>query len=258
MCIDGDAGDPCDSSSDCTSGRCVTSQVDFKSTCGYEPGQTCPDGIADCNGECRAQQSSCSDADCEAVCGGGSCSSATLATWSATDKDTNVTLSGGDLTATGASSQVAVRATVGKNSGRWYWEVSADSASSSQSAIGVLTMTALLDFGLGNSVATGAGYTSSGSLSSSSGNSASTCAYTTGSVIGVALDLSARVIYFSVDGVWQAGGDPTTGGGGLPLGAGTEDVFPAVSLGFGDTLSVNFGQSAFAHAPPDGFEAVAE
>jgi hypothetical protein len=258
MCIEGKAGDPCDSSSDCTSGRCVTSQTTFTSTCAYEPGETCPDGVADCNGECRMQQSSCSDADCSAVCGGGSCSSATLATWSETDKSASISLANGDLTAIGSSSEIAVRATVGKTSGRWYWEVTAQSASSSLTSIGVLTMSASLDFGIGNGVATGAGYSSSGSLSSSAGNSASSCTYTSGSVIGVALDLSARVIYFSVDGVWQAGGDPTSGAGGLPLGAGNESVFPAVSLGSGDILAVNFGQSAFAHAAPDGFEAVAE
>jgi hypothetical protein len=98
----------------------------------------------------------------------------------------------------------------------------------------------------------------SGSISSSSGNSASSCPYMSGSVIGVALDLSARLIWFSVDGVWQAGGDPATGSGGLPLGAGNETVFPAVSLGINDVVSVNFGQTDFAHAPPDGFGAVAE
>jgi hypothetical protein len=257
MCVEGKAGDPCDSSSDCTSGRCVTSQVTFAMTCAYEPGEACPDGVADCNGECRKKQLRCSEADCAPVCSGGSCGTATLATWSATDKEANVTLSGDDLTATGASSEVAVRATVGKTSGRWYWEVGTE-ASSTLTVIGVLTMSASLDFGIGNGVATGAGYGMGGSLSSSSGNSASSCPYQSGSIIGVALDLSARVIYFSVDGVWQAGGDPASGSGGLPLGAGNESVFPAVSLGSNDVVVVNFGQSDFVNAPPDGFEAVAE
>lgn len=257
MCVEGKAGDPCDSSSDCTSGRCVTSQVNFMSTCAYNPGDTCPDGVADCNGECRKQQSRCSEADCTPMCGEASCSSATFATWSTTDKEANVTLSNADLTATGASSEVAVRATAGKTSGRWYWEISTE-ASSTLTVIGVLTMSASLDFGIGNGVATGAGYGMGGSISSSSGNSASSCAYQSGSVIGVALDLAARVIYFSVDGVWQAGGDPVSGSGGIPLGAGTESVFPAVSLGINDVVVANFGQSDFVHAPPTGFEAVTE
>jgi hypothetical protein len=259
MCVAGDPGDPCDSSSDCTSGRCVTSQTTGMRTCGYQAGQTCPDGIADCNGECRVAQASCSSADCTATCGISSCSPASLATWNPTDKEASITLSNGDLTASATSSQIAVRATTGETSGHWYWEVTADSVNgSSYASVGVLTMTGSLDFGLGNSVAPGAGYGASGSFTSSNGNSASGCGFTSGSVVGVALDLSSRVIYFSVNGVWQGGGDPDAGTGGLPLGSGSDALYPAISMGYGDVLTANFGQSAFAHAPPAGYEGVSQ
>jgi hypothetical protein len=240
------------------SGRCLTSRVSGQKSCAYQAGQTCPLGVADCNGECRAMQASCSSADCTPICGFGSCSSATLATWNPADKSTTITLSNGDLTASASSSQIAVRATIGQSAGRWYWEVSADSVSSSYASVGVLTMTATLGYGLGSSIAPGAGYGSSGSITSSGGNGTTACAFASGGVIGVALDLDSRVIYFSVNGVWQGGGDPSMGTGGLSLGSVSESLYPALSLGVGDVLTVNFGQSAFARAAPSGFSAVAQ
>jgi hypothetical protein len=51
-------------------------------------------------------------------------SSVTYATWNPSDKNAGVTLSGGDLTTTRASGTVAgVRATLGKSSGKWYFEI---------------------------------------------------------------------------------------------------------------------------------------
>jgi hypothetical protein len=227
----------------------------LKSTCAYTPGDTCPSGIADCNGTCDHQQKSCSSGSCTPSCGGSACGSATLATWSATDKDTSITLSNGDLSATASSYQVAVRATIGKTTGRWYWEVTAESTSSSgYASAGVLMMSAQLTYGLGNSVAPGAGYNVTGTLSTSMTNVMG-CAFSTGNVIGVALDLDTNVVYFSLDGVWQGGGDPDGSKGGIVLSTG-QSVFPAVSLGSGDVLTANFGQSSFAHSPPSGFSAV--
>ena len=204
-------------------------------------------------------QAGCGSADCTPICGIGSCGTATLATWTSADKSTSVSLSNGDLSASASSSQVAVRATIGASSGRWYWEITSDSVSSSYLAVGVLTMTALLDYGLGSSsIAPGAAYRSNGSISSSAGNSVTACSFASGTVIGVALDLDSRVIYFSVNGAWQGGADPGMSSGGLALPSTSETVFPAVSLGFGDVLTANFGQSAFAHAAQSGFAAVAQ
>jgi hypothetical protein len=49
----------------------------------------------------------------------------TFATWNPSDKNANVTLSGGNLTASVASwtTHYAARATIWKSSGKWYWEV---------------------------------------------------------------------------------------------------------------------------------------
>ena len=47
----------------------------------------------------------------------------TYATWNPSDKDASVTLSGGNLVASSTSaSWAAVRSTISKSSGKWYWE----------------------------------------------------------------------------------------------------------------------------------------
>lgn len=54
----------------------------------------------------------------------------TYPTWSATNKSSNITLSNGNLTFTGTAGQTGIGiATVGKSSGKWYWEITVDSAS---------------------------------------------------------------------------------------------------------------------------------
>lgn len=54
----------------------------------------------------------------------------TYATWNPADKNAGVTLSGGDLITTRASGTVAgVRATIGKSSGKWYFEIKCTSTS---------------------------------------------------------------------------------------------------------------------------------
>jgi hypothetical protein len=121
-------------------------------------------------------------------------------------------------------------------------------------AIGVTTMSTPLDEGLDP----GASYRSMGMLVAGAGDSDAACTYSSGELIGVALDLEDDVIYFSLDGVWQGGADPDAGTGGTPLGSLSGDIYPAASLNILDTLSVNFGQADFEHAPPHGFKAVTE
>ena len=63
-----------------------------------------------------------------------------FATWSPTNKSSNIVLSNGNLTYRGTAGQTGIGiATVGKSSGKWYWEVTIDSASASSLEIAGVT-----------------------------------------------------------------------------------------------------------------------
>ena len=82
--------------------------------------------------------------------------------------------------------------------------------------------------------------------------------WTTGDVIGVALDLENTSLYFSKNGVWQNSGDPTSGA--AQTGAAYTDLtdkYVALTAGFpAPTATVNFGQQPFLYTPPAGFKAL--
>ena len=149
--------------------------------------------------------------------------------------------------------------TIGVESGKWYFEAKAVSASSGGSdfLVGVSSsQVQSADKELGNYV-NDYGYAASGNLRNDDGNTAYGNTYAAGDIIGVALDLTNMNLYFSKNGTWQNSGDPTSGATGTgaiditqgtyitnPLGA----WFPAVcgdSNGQNYTWSTNFGNGYF-------------
>lgn len=80
-------------------------------------------------------------------------------------------------------------------------------------------------------------------------------AWTTGDVIGVAVDMDNGKLWFRKNGVWQGSGDPAAGT--LPAVSGLSGEF-MIGGGQGSSGSVtaNFGQRAFAYTPPTGFKSL--
>ena len=78
-----------------------------------------------------------------------------------------------------------------------------------------------------------------------------------GDVVGVALDLITKRVYFHVNGRWR-NGDPNTATGGTRVRRGMR-FFPAVSISASsndsgaDSWTANFGASSFVYASPLGF-----
>ena len=149
--------------------------------------------------------------------------------------------------------------TMGVESGKWYWEAKAVSASSGGSDYLVGVSSSQLESAakeLGNYV-NDYGYAASGNLRNDDGNTAYGDTYAAGDIIGVALDLTNMNLYFSKNGTWQNSGDPTSGA----TGTGAIDItqgayitnplnawFPAVcgdSNGQNYTWSTNFGNGYF-------------
>jgi len=164
------------------------------------------------------------------------------ATWSTTDKDAGVLLSGGNLTATCNTGSRGVRATIGKSTGKWYWEVRNNATA--ENDIGIATASASLATWLGAD-AQGIGYDSSdGKLYKNSAIVASYGTYVQNDYIGFALDCDAGTLAVYKNGTLQ--GTYSHGLSGV--------IFPALG-GFASTASgiANFGATAFAYSPPGGF-----
>jgi hypothetical protein len=80
--------------------------------------------------------------------------------------------------------------------------------------------------------------------------------YTTGDVIGVAVDYDNNLIWFSKNGTFQASGNPAAGTNGRAFGSGRTWGTGYVESGSSvspSTYSINFGQQPFAYTPPAGF-----
>jgi hypothetical protein len=166
-------------------------------------------------------------------------------TWSPTDKHTTWSLSNGNLTATnsGAVAWSSVRASAGKSSGKWYWEVTY--TGSNRAVIGVGTSSAALSGGFVGADANGIGWYSNGTTYRNNVGGTVILSFAAGDVLGVALDVDARTVEFYKNGTKQTQAAFTS----LPAGT----LFPMVSSegnGYAFTLNPN------PASPPAGFTAL--
>lgn len=139
------------------------------------------------------------------------------------------------------------RSTIGVSSGKWYWEVTAVSATNNVYMIGVSNSSATMTNYFGSD-ANGWGYFGNNGQKYNSGSgTAYGATYTANDVIGVALDMNAGTLTFYKNGTSQG-----TAFTGL-----TGTLFPAISDGNGTTdsatMNVNFGQRPFSYSAPSGY-----
>jgi hypothetical protein len=173
------------------------------------------------------------------------------ATWNPSDKAAELTLSDGNLTAAGSAvdAYAAVRATIGKSTGKWYFEIYFTSKGTySWVGIADATMTTAERVGLttyswgnqSNGQFWHDGYNWSGQTISA------------GTTVMIALDLDNHKIWWGKDGTWHGGGDPAAGTGySNDTLEGT--LFPALTFYWTGNATANFGASAFAYTVPSGF-----
>lgn len=169
--------------------------------------------------------------------------------WNPADKNSNWKLSAAaHIAGYLASSWGMLRSTLAKNVGQRYFEVTVvihDTAAGSV-CIGVADAAHTLGGAVGVA-ATGWGYTSNQYRYNNATLASYGAVYTTGDVIGVAVDFTAGSIEFFKNGTSQ----------GVAYATGvTGSLFPAASAASdGNRVSLNVGDRAFIHAPPSGFVA---
>ena len=142
--------------------------------------------------------------------------------------------------------------------GKWYWEVRVDAIGGTAMSIGAIEVSefAKNDFTGDN----GVGFFNNGNFHYRGTESSDPGTYTTNDIIGVALDMDNRKIWFHKNGTYEDSGDPTsgsTGTGAVSLNASDVTMAPAVSNYNSGICNVNFGNPAWSvsstQADDDGY-----
>ncbi len=183
-------------------------------------------------------------------------------TFNSVDKNSNITLTGGNLTVTNtgsASFQGAIATQRIPNSGKYYFEVTLPGTLGNQ-YIGVVNEANKWDFVTAADGSTATGFygfypnigtsykVTNGSTSSYGG------AIGTGSVLGFAIDKDNDEMYVSDDGTFLASSNPVTRASPM-LSSLPDDLYVSQTShnSGGHSVIFNFGQTAFAGSIPSGY-----
>jgi hypothetical protein len=174
------------------------------------------------------------------------------------DTSANIpTFSNGNLTATSGVGLCGVRGLTGQSAGKFYWEVTWNQAGAF-SEIGVAAAIA----NIGTTASTNSAYVrGQGPILVNNGTptgSPTLGSRSNGDIIGMAIDLTAQLMWFRVcpSGNWNGSGtaNPATGVGGVSISSIAGTLFPAFwANNVGDAGTHNFGASSFSGAVPSGF-----
>lgn len=179
-----------------------------------------------------------------------------VVTWNSADKAANITLSNGDMDAEPVGAGwIGVRATLGRASGKYYFELYIVTASSSNIIGGLANASANLQYP-GQS-ANGAGVRRVGKFASGWTHANTTAPGGTdasGDTWMFACDLDANKIWCGVNNVWTSG-DPAAGTTEW-CNTVTDTVYPMVGF-FATSCKARLvvDSASFAYAAPSGFSA---
>lgn len=187
--------------------------------------------------------------------GRGTATPVVAVTWNPLDKSADVVLSNGDLTAgrTGSFGHQAARGTMGRSSGKYYYECLIAGPDASGLVVGVGRSTAGLNTLVGGD-ANGWGFAYNSSTYTSGNQTTVGVAMATGDVIGIAVDLTVGGVWFAKNNAWISG-DPAAGTTSAYTGL-SGSIFPMCSLEQatgGRTWTARFKSSDFTYSPPSGF-----
>jgi hypothetical protein len=167
---------------------------------------------------------------------------------------TSNTFRDGNLNATVGDAS-SVRGTIAFSSSKFYWEVTSSDYTRSQIGICAADNVAVTP----QSTATGWTYFGeNGSAFNNGSGAAYGSALNVNDILGIAVDMDAGKLWWSVNGTWQASGNPATGANAAFTGL-TGAMVPLIATrgGYGSgNFVANFGQRPFAYTAPSGFKAL--
>jgi len=178
-------------------------------------------------------------------------------TWNPTDKAATVVLSGGNLTAAWvAGTGQGVRATVGKSSGKLYFEVRLNTVDGAvvSPVVGLSNVDWDLDVLPGAAPAQTWYLQINGFYREYPTSHSSGVTLVAGDVVQVAVDFAAGKMWFGKNNAWILSGNPASGAS--PASATVSGVlYPMVGVKGAANVTARFAASDFTYAPPAGFSA---
>jgi hypothetical protein len=172
------------------------------------------------------------------------------------------------ITGTTATNSGGSLATIGVATGKWYFEFTVTSTTSSfGGVVTYYTNNAVLNdennvYGASGSNK-GIGIRGSGSVYGNASEKQTIAAFTYGTsdIIGVAIDADNGAVYFRVNNTWLNSGVPTSGASRTGsfhnwTPAADRVCYPALVAYNGQAATANFGQRPFAYAAPSGFKSL--
>ena len=181
-----------------------------------------------------------------------------LATLNSLAKDSQTTLSNGNLQAAGSQTSTYNINTQGNfvaSSGKWYYEVEFTSGSGSN-AVGWVRTT--LNHDDNPTLGGGIVYrpTSGDYIDLAGNNPTGKPTTSTGTVIQVAIDLDAGKIWFGSGGTYFESGNPSTGANAAMTFTGGEETLVPAARTMASTFNFNFGQRDYSYTVPTGFKSL--
>jgi hypothetical protein len=183
------------------------------------------------------------------------------------DKTSVSTVSNGNLKVVSTAGGFGLtRATMAiPSTGKFYFEVTLDTGTTDDSTwVGVIDSAETRVFSSGFTTTVARSYVETGGKNSGSATTSYGTSYTSGDVIGIAVDMTNGAIYFAKNNTWQNSGDPTSGA--TKTGAAFTDMSTAATGSWipfchDDSSQTpewtwNFGQRPFAYTPPSGFKSL--
>jgi hypothetical protein len=163
------------------------------------------------------------------------------------------TIANGNLSVTANAGETwrTTYSTIGASSGKWYWEQKITNFTGADPHyIGIASEDQMSSSNIEQASTTrGFFYTKSGAKRTNNAQVSYGDSWTTGDIVGVAMDLDNNKLYFSKNGVWQNSGDPTSGatgtGSAFDITSGYVYLASTSTYYSSNTYQMNFGNGYF-------------